>query len=303
MRIYACRLPLTALLLLVITLASVGAQGKSGGAASTRPGSSGPPSVEKGREESDKKDKEKADKAERDAGRDHSEREQGSEDPLSGLSSAPSAKTDSRGTQPKNANELETWFEHSGQASRLGEPGSALLNRARAAISAGVPAAVFSERLREAAAKGVAPATAVAAITVDSERLARLAAILSEKGWPPGHAAVDFYLAAAAAMRSGLSEGEVVSTAVMAAEKRRNAKATGVALTVAASASSVFGVPLAGLASGLVGSSLYVNDYSSIVELASRAVLEGISAERFMEVFNQTIGKGASLWRFRITLF
>lgn len=303
MRSYACRLPLTALLLLVITLANVGAQGKSGGAASTRPGSSGPPSVEKGHAEGDKKDKEKTDKAERDGGRDHSEREHGSEDLLSGLSAAPSVKTDSRGTQPKNAKELEAWFEHSGQAARLGEPGGALLDRARAAISAGVPAAVFSERLREAAAKGVAPATAVAAITVDSERLARLAAVLSEEGWPPGHTAVDFYLAAAAAMRSGLSEGEVVSTAVLAAEKRRNAKATGVALTTAAAASSVFGVPLTGLASGLVGSSLYVNDYSTIVELAHRAIAESVDAERFMEVFNHTIGRGASLWRFRITLF
>lgn len=211
------------------------------------------------------------------------------------------------GEYPATKADIAAWLASSGTATWLDACRAALSPRYRAALAsaveAGVPPAAFAKRLREAAAKGVPAGVAADAIGADAERWERLAKSLAGSGWPPDGEAVDFYLAAAAAARSGLGEAEVLAVSRLAAESKRDAKAAGAALTAAAAASAAFGIPLPGLAAGIVGSRIAPKDYSAIAEAASQAVAEGIGAERFMRAFEETIARGGSLSRFRATLF
>lgn len=310
------RSALAALFLLAYACSASYAHGQGGGASPGKPGGqsgSGSAQAESSSQEADDKkpskpakpDKpdtpERPDRSARADSDDRAARAKAS------ASRAGGASGTAMGDFPATKADLAAWLASSGTATWLDACRAALSPRYRAALAsaveAGVPAAAFARRLREAAAKGVPAELAAAAIGTDAERWVRLAKGLAGSGWPPDDDAADFYLAAAAAARSGLGEAEVLAVSRLASEGKRDAKAAGAALTAAAAASAAFGIPLPGLASGIVASRIAPKDYAAIAEAASRAVAEGIGAERFMKAFEETVARGGSLARFKSTLF
>lgn len=197
--------------------------------------------------------------------------------------------------------DFEAWLGGSREGQRLSSVRDRLLAIAAQAIEAGVPPQVFSDRIREAVAKGVAPDVIVQALEVDTSRWMWLAGVLKGASWPPARSAPDLYLAAASALRNGLTQQTVGDVVVYARSSGAPAEKAGAALTTAAAITMVYrsgdstpGV-LGDAAMLMIRSRLKVGQYAAIADMASRARSAGIDAGRFIAAMEMSLGRGGTL--------
>ncbi len=197
--------------------------------------------------------------------------------------------------------DFEAWLGSSREGQRLSSVRERLLAIATQAIEAGVPPQVFSARIREAVAKGVAPDIIVQALDVDASRWIWLAGILKGADWPPARSAPGLYLAAASALRNGLTQQTVGDVVVYARSSGAPAEKAGAALTTAAAITMVYrtGDTMPGVlgdaAMLMIHSRLKVGQYAAIADMASRARSAGIDAGRFIAAMEISLGRGGTL--------
>lgn len=205
--------------------------------------------------------------------------------------------------------DFEAWLTSSREGQKLASVRLSIIDIARPAIGAGVPHQAFAARIREAVAKNVAADIIVQALAADASRWIWLAGALRGAAWPPASSAVDFYLAAASALRNGLGQEAVGDVVLYARSSGAPAEKAGAALTAAAAVSAVYrdgdSIPgaLSTAAALIVRSRLRVGQYASIADMASRARSAGIDAASFMAALQATLGRGGNLADLEHSLF
>jgi len=207
------------------------------------------------------------------------------------------------------AADFEVWLSSSREGQRLTSVRERLIAIATPAIEAGVPFQVFSARIREAVAKGVAPDIIVQALEVDAGRWMWLAGVLRGADWPPARSAPDLYLSAASALRNGLMQQAVSDVVTFARSSGAPAEKAGAALTTAAAIVTVYrnGDSLPGILGNaavlMIHSRLNVGQYAAVADMANRARAAGIDAGRFIAAMEASLGRGGTLADLERSLF
>jgi len=250
--------------------------------------------------------------------------------PVSGTSSgAETAKpgqssTERSGTTTKPATPSATatkpkfsdWLSTSREGAALSGVKERLTILSAPAIAAGVPEEAFIARVREAVAKGASTEVAVAAIEADAKRWIWLSGLIREESWPPAALSTNFYLATAAAMRSGLDQESIKVVVTWAAGSKASAEKVGAALTSTttilarlqsrktdgAGGSQTY-LDAGGIALCLAKSRLRVGQFPDVEELATRAAAAGMDTSRFRLALEATIGQGKKLADLEKALF
>jgi len=207
------------------------------------------------------------------------------------------------------ASDFAVWLSSSREGQRLSSVRERLLAIATPAIEAGVPLQVFSARIREAVAKGVAPDIIVQALDVDAGRWIWLSGVLRGADWPPARSAPDLYLSAASALRNGLTQQTVSDVVTFARSSGAPSEKAGAALTTAAAIATVYrtGDSLPGILGNaavlMIHSRLNVGQYAAVADMANRARAAGIDAGRFIAAMEASLGRGGTLADLERSLF
>ncbi|MBN2875142.1 MAG: hypothetical protein JXM71_08600, partial [Spirochaetales bacterium] len=206
---------------------------------------------------------------------------------------------------------FDEWLDSFRDGQRLADVRDALRPIVEPALAAGVPAAAFTSRVREAVAKGVAPEVVVQALRDDAERWMWLASLTQGRSWPPAASSSGLYLAVAAAFRNGEDSASMRAVVEWGASTRASAEKTAAALMTAATVRASFGVASgepghagdSGVALVLARSRLRVGQYSEVAKLAAKAAEAGIGMDRFLAALEATIGRGGRIADLERTLF
>lgn len=176
------------------------------------------------------------------------------------------------------------WLSSSPEGLRLAEYRAGLEALAAASIAAGVPADAYKLRIKEAAAKGVAPSIVMAALREDARLWDALGAALRDTGWPPAAKAADLYIVSATSLRNGLAFSAVLELLDWAAPARAQSERIGAvlkALTVIAASLPLDAGEAGRAALALAQSRLPVGQFDELTALARAAAARSVPPGEF----------------------
>ncbi|HAE20777.1 MAG TPA: hypothetical protein DCG47_00415 [Spirochaetaceae bacterium] len=201
------------------------------------------------------------------------------------MSGGSSALNDSR--QAAERKQFLNWFVSSQEGLRLAAHRADIEALAYASIAVGVPVDAYKLRIKEAAAKGVAPPVVLAALREDARLWDELGNALSDKGWPPAPKAADLYIAAATALRNGLALSVVLELFGWAAPARAQSERVGAvlkALTLIVAKLPMEERDAGRLALELAKARLAVGQFDELAALAGAAAGRSIAPGEFARV-------------------
>lgn len=190
------------------------------------------------------------------------------------------------------------WLAASPEGLRLAEYWADIEALAYASLAAGVPVDAYKLRIKEAAAKGVAPAIVMAALREDARHWDKVGAALWDKGWPPMEKAPDLFIASATALRNGLAFSAALELFEWAAPAR--AQSERVAAVLKALTLIVASLPLNAGEAGqaaleLAKSRLPVGQFDELAGLAAAAAMRSVPPGDFARALIEALRQAKPL--------
>lgn len=192
--------------------------------------------------------------------------------------------------------QFSQWLGSSTEGRRYESVSSRVQELSGSAKEAGVPYEVFMVRMKEAMAKNVDPGVFVKALESDSVQWLRIAALLGENDWPPAAKAPDFYIAAGAALRNGVSEESISTLVTWALSSKGTPERAGAVLMSVSSLTGVMDTAGLSQTAGLIASSrLRVGEFDDLAVLLKRASAAGRSTAELLAAMEAVLGNRNAL--------